>query len=604
MSANTGIEWTDATWNPTRGCSRVSEGCRNCYAEGVAQRFAGPGLPYEGLVTLDAQSKPKRQWSGDIRLAEKHLLDPLRWREPRRIFVNSMSDLFHPNVPDEWIDRVFGVMALAPRHTFQVLTKRPERMLSYLRQLGTNARIREAAGQMSLHSFVNPSSRRIFERIQAHGDLPVPRFPLLNVWLGVSCENQETANERIPLLLQTPAAVRFISAEPMLGPISFRWSKWNDWHPTNRRLHQSAPVMRDGRLVSGSVDQLDGLRVLDWVIVGGESGPGARSCDVEWVRSLVKQCKDAGVACFVKQLGALPVRTEYGICAGCVDDDELWGRHHECTVQHPERLNLKDAGRICSSSKKGAAVLRRSALILRRPLFLMPMLLVSAAVFYETAYFQRTSWHEDQHRVLRPTADWLPGRVYSPEVEQALAVLAKTDPEKVAFLRSRGIPIHVLTPGQMALTGCSRSSLACTELATSTLNVSARVVNSPKSLAAVLSHELTHCRYHDAAGPVAPASLARRLLWRNEETTAHVAGIMTAYHAGLPAFNGPLAGWWLEFLFWFWPVGTILASAAAFAFVIRVFARESKRQDRRRSRGRLASMVSRPSATHSRHEAA
>ncbi len=168
-----GIVWTDETWNPLRGCSRVSEGCRNCYAESVARRFDGPGLPYEGLIASGGQ------WNGQIKLVPEKLDEPLRWQRPRRIFVNSMSDLFHPNVPNEYIDRVFAVMALASQHTFQVLTKRPERMLEYLNR----------------------------------------RTTMPNVWLGVSIENQVTADERIPLLLQTPAAVRWVSAEPLLRPV-------------------------------------------------------------------------------------------------------------------------------------------------------------------------------------------------------------------------------------------------------------------------------------------------------------------------------------------------------------------------------------------------
>ena len=135
MADKTGIEWTDATWNPIRGCTRVSEGCRHCYAEEVARRFSGPGLPYEGLVRIGQDGEAKAQWSGVIKFVEEALLQPLRWKRSRRIFVNSMSDLFHPGVTDEMLDRIFAVMALCPQHTFQVLTKRPERMLAYMRDL-------------------------------------------------------------------------------------------------------------------------------------------------------------------------------------------------------------------------------------------------------------------------------------------------------------------------------------------------------------------------------------------------------------------------------------------------------------------------------------
>ncbi|GGA80852.1 hypothetical protein GCM10011507_35100 [Edaphobacter acidisoli] len=131
MGTKTGISWTDATWNPIRGCSRVSEGCRHCYAERAAYRFSGPGQPYEGLVQIGADGKRRPQWNGQVRFVEEHLLDPLKWTRPRRIFVNSMSDLFHENVTDDMRDKIFAVMALCPQHTFQVLTKRPERMLKW-----------------------------------------------------------------------------------------------------------------------------------------------------------------------------------------------------------------------------------------------------------------------------------------------------------------------------------------------------------------------------------------------------------------------------------------------------------------------------------------
>src|SRR5579885_1145834 len=147
----TSIEWTNATWNPIRGCSRVSEGCRNCYAEKVAFRFSGLGQPYEGLVRINAAGERKPEWNGEVRLVEEHLRDPLKWKKPQRVFVNSMSDLFHENVPDEWIDKIFAVMALCPQHIFQVLTKRPERMRKYL--LGKSDKNHRAAVWMAMASF-------------------------------------------------------------------------------------------------------------------------------------------------------------------------------------------------------------------------------------------------------------------------------------------------------------------------------------------------------------------------------------------------------------------------------------------------------------------
>jgi len=266
----TGIQWADATWNPLRGCSRVSEGCRNCYAEKVAARFSGPGQPYEGLAT-----RSPARWTGKVRLVEEHLADPLRWTRPRRVFVNSMSDLFHERVPDEWIDRIFAVMALSPRHTFQVLTKRPERLNAYLRcGIGLYSRVLAAAEPL----------REQFTELNQIGISNPAALPLRNLWLGVSVEDQATADERIPLLLQTPAAVRFVSYEPALGPVDF------------------------GRALELSADLTPLFHVpprdhVDWIIVGGESGPGARPFDVAWARSTIAQCRAAGVPVFCKQLG-------------------------------------------------------------------------------------------------------------------------------------------------------------------------------------------------------------------------------------------------------------------------------------------------------------
>lgn len=294
MPKNTKIEWAEDTWNPLRGCSRVSEGCRHCYAERIATRFGGYREPYEGLarfVTRPDGSKEAR-WTGVVLLVEDAIEVPLRWRRPRRIFVNSMSDLFHELVTDDWLDRIFGVMALAPRHQFLVLTKRPERMREYMSERGRLASIREASAGLNWF-------------IDAPGDLPYLHewgtmgWPLPNVWLGVSCEDQATANERIPILLDTPAAARFMSAEPLLGPINL--------------THMDVEAIAPGgfyviNALTGSNSDMGRPCVdvphLDWVIVGGESGPGARACSSQWLRSIVQQCQAAGVPCFVKQVGA------------------------------------------------------------------------------------------------------------------------------------------------------------------------------------------------------------------------------------------------------------------------------------------------------------
>lgn len=272
MSATTSIEWTEKTWNPVRGCSVVSPGCVHCYAMKQAHRFSGPGQPYEGLTK---PTKAGPQWTGEVRPVVGALLEPLSWRKPSRVFVNSMSDLFHEDVPEAFIDEVFAVMALCPQHTFQVLTKRPRRMQRWVSDNATGGHIFHLSQQ------VDPSG----------AGAQSGAWPLPNVWLGVSVEDQQRADERIPLLLQTPAAVRFISAEPLLGPVTFRWAKWDDWTDGYGRPRPQ-------------VNELDGLRRLDWVIVGGESGPGARACDVAWVRSLVQQCQAASVPVFVKQLGS------------------------------------------------------------------------------------------------------------------------------------------------------------------------------------------------------------------------------------------------------------------------------------------------------------
>lgn len=279
MSDKTGIEWTDATWNPLRGCSRVSDGCRNCYAETVANRFKGEGQPYEGLIARGGQ------WNGQIKLVPELLDQPLRWRRPRRIFVNSMSDLFHENVREDFIDRIFAVMAMADRHTFQILTKRPERMLDYCRRLQVRA---DEIAHVAVNTWGGVDPDGLYDWVQDC----VASGPLPNVWLGVSVENQKTADERIPLLLQTPAAVRWISAEPLLGPISMRWfPAWPENAPTT--------AMNP----NGSANHLDGLRRLDWVIVGGESGRGARAMHPDWARVLRDQCAEAGVPFLFKQWG-------------------------------------------------------------------------------------------------------------------------------------------------------------------------------------------------------------------------------------------------------------------------------------------------------------
>lgn len=274
MGDESKIEWTDATWNPVRGCVKVSPGCKNCYAETFAERWRGlPGHPYEQGF--------------DLRLVPEKLKDPINWKRPRRIFVNSMSDLFQVGVPDEYVDQVFAVMALSRQHTFQVLTKRADRMRDYLVNRSKSAKYWKAAA-------------RTFGYALEFGDVSLVPFPLPNVWLGVSVENNYWKSRVIPHLVSTPAAVRFVSIEPLLedlGDIS-------DWFPREREVSQTQSVWIDG---------------VNWVIVGGESGAGARPFDVQWGRSIVKQCQAAGVPVFVKQLGAKPeIQQGCGDCDPCV----------------------------------------------------------------------------------------------------------------------------------------------------------------------------------------------------------------------------------------------------------------------------------------------
>jgi len=334
-----GISWTDETWNPLRGCSKVSPGCKNCYAETMAARFAGPGQPYEG--TID-----RGRWNGQIRLVPEKLAEPLRWCRPRRIFVNSMSDLFHPGVPFEYIAAVFGVMAAAPQHVFQVLTKRPDRAAEFLawvvkQDAATLGRVnlRRAFPEPMTPGRLECCMQALLHEARHHplgisGPLhrdraadPAGPWPLPNVWLGVSVEDQTTADERIPHLLQCPASVRWVSYEPALGPVDFeRWiiepmycaacgseQIVYDTNPHGLAVTHTC-IMGAGQTGEPGAERcvdcgsLDVVMpgALDWVVIGGESGPHARPFDVAWARSTIAQCRAAGLACFVKQMGARP----------------------------------------------------------------------------------------------------------------------------------------------------------------------------------------------------------------------------------------------------------------------------------------------------------
>lgn len=269
------IEWTEKTWNPIVGCSIVSPGCTNCYAMKQAARIEkmNPDLAHYRGLTQPSKAGPV--WTGKIALSERALLEPLRRRTPTTWFVNSMGDLFHEDAPDEWIDRVFRVINMTPHHTYQILTKRARRMRQYMAD----------------------QERVIQVAFEGRAEWP-PR----NAWLGVSAEDQKRADERIPDLLATPAAVRFVSAEPLLGQINFEQIELRRFgelpNEQSRRL---------GDYVRPLTGCFKDSVTLDWIIVGGESGPNARPMQIPWARSILGQCRAAGVACFVKQLGTEPI---------------------------------------------------------------------------------------------------------------------------------------------------------------------------------------------------------------------------------------------------------------------------------------------------------
>ena len=337
MADRTKIEWAEASWTPVRArrapvdpltgmagkprigwhCTHASEGCRNCYAEGMNLRL-GTGLAY----------KPGHEAAIEIFLDETMLTQPLRWKRPRMIFVCSMTDLFADFCPDEMIDQVFAVMALCPQHVFQVLTKRPERMRAYLSDPRTPFRLARKAVDLWTDGAVDAPLMGATWPVRSIGDddvdpddIVLETWPLPNVWAGASVEDQATADKRIPELLATPAAVRWISAEPLLGPVdltegcnghyffnALRGTRWHD-DPDGVPHYSSFPPV--GREAKPGVP----ASRLDWVVVGGESGPKARPMHPDWARSLRDQCAAAGVPFFFKQHGEwapssdLPIET-------------------------------------------------------------------------------------------------------------------------------------------------------------------------------------------------------------------------------------------------------------------------------------------------------
>jgi protein gp37 len=333
MADKSAIEWTDATWNPIVGCSILSPGCTHCYAMGMAARIEAmtvalkakgqTGAPHYDGTTRKA--KGTTIWTGKVALAPDHILtEPLTWKRPRKIFVNSMGDLFHEDVPDAWIDKVFAVMALAPQHTFQVLTKRAKRMREYMNErwqpapahrlawpggdaidipAETKGEDREDQVRAACEPFleklglVDTDNDELWTE-DGNAKAMTWTWPLKNVWLGVSAERQTEWDERTEHLVHTPAATRFVSIEPMLGPIDCRFGVHH--HPDNAPSLELAAVVRAARW---HVANFAGVGIIDWIIVGGESGPGARPMHPDWARSIRDQCAAAGVPFFFKQWG-------------------------------------------------------------------------------------------------------------------------------------------------------------------------------------------------------------------------------------------------------------------------------------------------------------
>jgi protein gp37 len=295
------IEWCDRTWNPTAGCCRVSDGCQNCWAERMANRLAHH--PAEKVRGVYGPTVGRGRWTGAVTLRPQELAKPFAWKKPKRIAVQLMGDLFHEIVPNDYIAAVFGVMAAASQHTFLVLTKRAERMERWFRWLDERVRpdcLYSAVEAFGVDVLCVTGEHRGF-------DNGFPGWPLPNVHLGVSVENQAMANERIPWLLRCPAALRWVSMEPLLGPVDLNSSlggtRWIGGQRGCGETHRGNGTPECPHEPHHHHDDRCG-RGLDWIVVGGESSSGARLCRTDWIRSILAQCKAAEVPCLIKQLGA------------------------------------------------------------------------------------------------------------------------------------------------------------------------------------------------------------------------------------------------------------------------------------------------------------
>ena len=358
MADKSKIEWTDATWNPITGCTLVDEGCRNCYAAHLITNWPAIGNhpSRKGLARKNANGESK--FTGEVRFNAQWLDQPLRWKKPRKIFVCAHGDLFHESVPDEWIDQIFAVMALAPQHTFQVLTKRPERAREYLSAfkgyqhpgsrvlVGLHFAREEAAGPPNA-SYYTRGGVAPNERPKESPLFHATHWPLPNLWLGTSISDQPSADLRIPELLATPAAVRFVSYEPALGPV--------DLACVAPGQHLRGATSREHvvhALMGGIWDKL--LRVadvsgpgLDWVICGGESGPNARPMHPDWARSLRDQCAADDVPFLFKQWGEwLPLNQ--------TQDGESDAYYHPAPARDPEASRRCKYDNLCLSTNGSA----------------------------------------------------------------------------------------------------------------------------------------------------------------------------------------------------------------------------------------------------------
>jgi protein gp37 len=342
MSEHSNIEWTNATWNVVTGCTRVSDGCDHCYIERTPP-FRMTGRRFD---------KPSIGGTTGVTLHPNRIATALRWRKPRRIFVCSLADLFHDKVPVAFLDEVFGVMAVAHQlrgHVFQILTKRPARMRSYLRTEWPILGLPGGYFTSTRQAIASAAHRWAIDRVNA-GPLSEsieqgPAWPLPGVWLGVSVENQQWADIRIPILLDTPAAVRWVSAEPLLGPLDLSpWFVHPIFNPAYRiaRCGQGSPhsqhVVEHGPDEPRNCPGTGGYPAkrrgcLDWIVCGGESGPGARPMHPDWARSLRDECVEAGVPYFFKQwgeYGPLPSGDLYRVgkkAAGRLLDGRTWDEY-------------------------------------------------------------------------------------------------------------------------------------------------------------------------------------------------------------------------------------------------------------------------------------